>query len=147
MVYCPLGWVYLYRWAVHAIGHELTALLWHRSRKNFGPWLLLVIIDIILIARRKNLGPIIERIWNITEGTLEKKSYLELKGTEVFFFMNWAKNQKLSDYTEKFDGSPKIISNRLRIGVWLGLGEHKSLSPNDVEKIVEMALLNKMEDR
>jgi len=124
-------------WAVHAIGHELTALYGidhartlavvapSHYRYNFN-------------GKKEKLAQYAERVWNITEGTLEEKANLGIERTEVFFHEMGIKT-KLSDYTEKFDGSAKIISNRFTDRGWLGLGEHKSLSPYDVEKIVEMA--------
>jgi NADP-dependent alcohol dehydrogenase len=46
---------------------------------------------------------------------------------------------KLSEYTEDYKGTAELISKRFTERGWLGLGEHKTLAPSDVEKIVEMA--------
>lgn len=124
-------------WAVHAIGHELTALYGidhartlaviapSHYRYNFH-------------GKKEKLAQYAERVWNITEGTLEEKANLGIEKTESFFHELGIKT-KLSDYTKEFDGSAKVISNRFTDRGWLGLGEHKALSPSDVAKIVEMA--------
>ncbi|MCK0132707.1 iron-containing alcohol dehydrogenase [Arenibacter sp. S6351L] len=124
-------------WAVHAIGHELTALygIDHaRTLAVIAPSHYRYNFD----GKKEKLAQYAERVWNITEGTLEEKANLGIEKTESFFHELGIKT-KLSDYTKEFDGSAKVISNRFTDRGWLGLGEHKALSPSDVAKIVEMA--------
>ncbi len=124
-------------WAVHAIGHELTALygIDHaRTLAVITPSHYRYNFD----NKKEKLAQYAERVWNITEGTLEEKANLGIEKTESFFHELGIKT-KLSDYTEEFDVSANVISNRFTDRGWLGLGEHKSLSPSDVAKIVEMA--------
>ncbi|MCK0144084.1 iron-containing alcohol dehydrogenase [Arenibacter sp. F26102] len=124
-------------WAVHAIGHELTALygIDHaRTLAIITPSHYRYNFD----NKKEKLAQYAERVWNITEGTLEEKANLGIEKTESFFHELGIKT-KLSDYTEEFDGSANVISNRFTDRGWLGLGEHNSLSPYDVAKIVELA--------
>jgi len=46
---------------------------------------------------------------------------------------------KLSDYTNEYEGTAETIKQRFTDRGWLGIGEHKTLSPEKVEKIVKMA--------
>ncbi|MCM4150258.1 NADH-dependent alcohol dehydrogenase [Arenibacter sp. N53] len=124
-------------WAVHAIGHELTALygIDHaRTLAVIAPSHYRYNFD----GKKEKLAQYAERIWNIGEGTLEEKANLGIEKTESFFHELGIKT-KLSDYTREFEGSAKLISNRFTDRGWLGLGEHKALTPSDVAKIVEMA--------
>ena len=124
-------------WAVHAIGHELTALygIDHaRTLAVVAPSHYRYNFD----HKKEKLAQYAERVWNITEGTLEEKANLGIARTESFFHELGIKT-KLSDYTKDFEGSAKVIANRFTDRGWLGLGEHKSLSPSDVTNIVEMA--------
>ena len=124
-------------WAVHAIGHELTALygIDHaRTLAVVAPSHYRYNFD----RKKEKLAQYAERVWNITEGTLEEKANLGIARTESFFHELGIKT-KLSDYTKDFEGSAKVIANRFTDRGWLGLGEHKSLSPSDVANIVEMA--------
>lgn len=124
-------------WAVHAIGHELTALygIDHaRTLAVIAPSHYRYNFD----RKKEKLALYAERVWNITEGTLEEKANLGIEKTESFFHELGIKT-RLSDYTGEFDGTANVISNRFKDRGWLGLGEHKALSPSDVAKIVEMA--------
>ena len=124
-------------WAVHAIGHELTALygIDHaRTLAVVAPSHYRYNFD----RKKEKLAQYAERVWNINEGTLEEKANLGIARTESFFNELGIKT-KLSDYTKDFEGSAKVIANRFTDRGWLGLGEHKSLSPSDVANIVEMA--------
>ncbi|MNR01731.1 hypothetical protein D3C85_1175490 [compost metagenome] len=45
----------------------------------------------------------------------------------------------LAEYTDDYQGTAEKISKRFTERGWLGLGEHKTLSPSDVLKIIEMS--------
>lgn len=124
-------------WAVHAIGHELTALhgIDHARtlaiispshyRHNFE-------------SKKHKLAQYAERVWNIKEGTIAEKAQLGIKKTEEFFHGLGIKT-KLSQYTDNYKGTATTIMERFTERGWTGLGENKDLRPTDVEKIVEMA--------
>jgi len=124
-------------WAVHAMGHELTALFGidhartlaivapSHYRFNFE-------------AKKEKLAQYAERVWNITEGTLEEKAAAAIDRTEEFFNQMGIATQ-LSSYTKDYEGTAEKINKRFVERGWTGLGEHQSLTPANVEEIVKMA--------
>jgi NADP-dependent alcohol dehydrogenase len=124
-------------WAVHAMGHELTALFGIDHART------LAIIapshyEFNFDAKKEKLAQYGERVWNITEGTLEEKAKAAIEKT-VAFFHEIGIDTKLSDYTKDYEGTAEIIEKRFTERSWLGLGEHQSLSPEKVSEIVKMA--------
>ncbi len=124
-------------WAVHAMGHELTALFGIDHARTLA-----------VIApshykfnfedKKEKLAQYAERVWNITEGSTDDKAYAAIERTEAFF-KELGIDTKLSDYTKDYEGTAEKIAERFTKRGWLGLGEHQSLSPDKVEKIVKMA--------
>lgn len=124
-------------WAVHAMGHELTALFGidhartlaiiapSHYRYNFG-------------NKKGKLAQYGKRVWGIYSGTEEEIAEAAIVKTEEFFHSLEIKTT-LSEYTEDYRGTAQKISERFTARGWLGLGENKSLKPSDVEKIVEMS--------
>jgi len=124
-------------WAVHAIGHELTALFGidhARTLAVIAPSHYKFNFD----SKKEKLAQYGERVWNITEGSIDDKAYAAIEKTEKFFH-ELGIDTKLSDYTNDYEGTAEKISQRFTDRGWLGLGEHQSLSPDKVEKIVKMA--------
>ena len=124
-------------WAVHAMGHELTALFGIDHARTLA-----VITPshykFNFEAKKEKLAQYAERVWNITEGSLDDKAYAAIEKTTEFFH-SLGIETKLSDYTKDYDGTAEEIAKRFTDRGWLGLGEHQSLSPDKVEKIVKMA--------
>lgn len=123
-------------WAVHAIGHELTALFGidhARTLALIAPSHYKFNFE----AKKEKLAQYGERVWNITEGSKDDKAYAAIEKTEAFFH-ELGIDTKLSDYTKDYEGTAEEISQRFTDRGWLGLGEHQSLSPDKVEKIVRM---------
>lgn len=124
-------------WAVHAIGHELTALFGIDHARTLA-----------VIApshykfnfedKKEKLAQYGERVWNITEGSTDDKAYAAIEKTADFFHQLGI-DTKLSDYTKDYEGTAEKISQRFTDRGWTGLGEHQTLSPDKVEKIVKMA--------
>ena len=124
-------------WAIHSMGHELTALYGidhartlailagHHYRYNFD-------------AKKEKLAQYAERVWNITEGTLEEKAHAGIDKTDEFF-KSLGIDIKLSEYTENYSETGSIVAQRFTERGWEGLGEHKSLKPADAQKIIEMS--------
>ena len=124
-------------WAVHAMGHELTALFGIDHART------LAIIapshyKFNFEAKKEKLVQYAERVWNITEGSTDDKAYAAIEKT-VDFFHQLGIDTKLSDYTNDYEGTAEKISKRFTDRGWTGLGEHQDLSPEKVEKIVKMA--------
>ena len=124
-------------WAVHAMGHELTALFGIDHART------LAIIapshyKFNFEAKKEKLAQYAERVWNIKDGSIDEKAHAAIERT-VAFFHELGIDTKLSDYTNDYEGTAQTISKRFTERGWLGLGEHQSLSPDKVEKIVMMA--------
>lgn len=124
-------------WAVHAMGHELTALFGIDHART------LAIITpshykFNFEAKKEKLAQYAERVWKITEGSTDDKAYAAIEKT-VEFFHDLGIATKLSDYTKDYDGTAETISQRFTERGWIGLGEHKNLTPDKVERIVKMA--------
>ena len=124
-------------WAVHAIGHELTALFGidhARTLAIIAPGHYRYNFE----SKKDKLAQYATRVWGITEGTIEEKAKAAIVKTEAFFQSLDIKT-KLSEYTAEFEGTAEKIAERFTQRGWLGLGEHKSLKPADVAKIVAMS--------
>lgn len=124
-------------WAVHAMGHELTALFGIDHARTLA-----VITPshykYNFESKKEKLAQYAERVWNITEGNTDDKAYAAIEKTEAFF-QQLGIETKLSDYTKDYEGTAEEIAKRFTDRGWLGLGEHQSLTPDKVEKIVKMA--------
>ena len=124
-------------WAVHAMGHELTAqfgidhartlavIAPSHYRYNFE-------------SKREKLAQYGKRVWGITEGDTDAVAKAAIYKTEEFF-KSLAIDIKLSDYTTDYEGTAQNIAKRFTERGWTALGEHKRLSPDDVEKIIKMS--------
>lgn len=124
-------------WAVHAMGHELTALygIDHaRTLAIITPGHFLYNFD----RKKDKLAQYAERIWNVREGTTEEKAMAAIEKTEAFFH-SLGIETKLSKYTSSFEDTANIIANRFTERGWTKLGEHKDLGPDQVKEIVEMS--------
>jgi NADP-dependent alcohol dehydrogenase len=123
-------------WAVHGIGHELTALFGidhARTLAIIAPSHYTYNFE----AKKEKLAQYAERVWNITEGSLEEKARAAIEKTEAFF-NGLGIDTKLSKYTDQYEGTAEEIAKRFVARGWLGLGEHKNITPADVEAIVKM---------
>lgn len=124
-------------WAVHAMGHELTAyygidhartlavIAPSHYRYNFE-------------TKKAKLAQYAERVWAITEGSVEEKAEKAIVKLEEFFH-SLNIQTKLSDYTQDFNGTAERIEKAFTERNWVGLGENKNLTPKDAFKIVEMS--------
>ena len=124
-------------WAVHMMGHELTALYGidhartlaiiapSHYRYNFE-------------TKKEKLAQYAERVWNVTEGTLEEKAQKGIEKTEEFLHSLDIRTT-LKEYTDDYEGTAEEISKRFTDRKWMGLGENRNLTPEDVEKIVKMS--------
>jgi NADP-dependent alcohol dehydrogenase len=124
-------------WAVHAMGHELTALYGIDHART------LAIIaprhyEYNFETKKEKLAQYAERVWNIKDGSIDEKAMTAIKRTEAFF-QNLGIETRLSAYTEDYEGTAEEISKRFKERGWEGLGEHQKLTSVDAEKIVKMA--------
>lgn len=124
-------------WAVHGIGHELTAYFGidhartlaiiapSHYRYNFE-------------TKKGKLAQYAERVWNITEGTLEEKAEAGIKRLEEFFH-GLGIQTKLSDYVSDCTGTAERVEKAFTERGWKGIGEYGKLTPQDAKNIVEMS--------
>ncbi|AMC11184.1 aldehyde reductase [Lutibacter profundi] len=124
-------------WAIHMIGHELTALYGIDHARTLA-----IITEshytLNFEDKKEKLAQYAERVWNVTEGTAEEKAKAGIEKTTAFFQSLGIKT-KLSEYTKDYKGTAELISKRFEERGWKGLGEHGKVTPNDVEKIVKMS--------
>lgn len=124
-------------WAVHAIGHELTAYFGIDHART------LAIIapshyQFNFESKKEKLAQYAERVWNITEGTLEEKAHKGIEKMEDFFHELGIKT-KLSDYVENHQNIADTIAQNFTERGWVGIGENKNITPPHVKEIVEMS--------
>lgn len=123
-------------WAIHMMGHELTALFGIDHARTLA-----VITPshykYNFEAKKEKLAQYAERVWNVTEGSIEDKAYAAIEKTEAFFHQLGI-DTKLSDYTDNFEGTAEEIEKRFENRGWK-LGEKQELLPADAKKIVTMA--------
>lgn len=124
-------------WAVHAMGHELTAYFGidhARTLAIIAPSHYRYNFD----TKKEKLAQYAERVWKITEGATEEKAELGIKKLEEFFHTIGIAT-KLSEYTPEYNGTAEKVEKNFTERNWLGLGEYKKLSPKDAKAIVEMS--------
>lgn len=124
-------------WAVHAIGHELTALYGIDHART------LAIITAShythnFETKKEKLAQLAERVFNVSEGNVEEKAKAGIEHINQFFH-SLQIDTKLSNYTDEYENTAQTIAERFTERGWLGIGEHGKLTPTDVEKIVEMS--------
>lgn len=124
-------------WAIHMMGHELTALFGIDHARTLA-----IIAESHYTynfeTKKEKLAQYAERVWNVTEGTLEEKAKAGIEKTTAFY-QSLGIQTKLSDYTDNYQGTAAEIAQRFETRGMTGLGEHGTLAPADAEKIVEMA--------
>ncbi len=124
-------------WAIHMMGHELTALYGIDHART------LAILTgshytYNLEAKQEKLAQYAERVWGVSEGTTEEKARAGIRKTTEFFHSIGIKT-RLSEYTDESEGTAERVANRLAERGMTKLGEHGTLSPADVTKIVAMS--------
>ena len=124
-------------WATHMIGHELTALY------NIDHAMTLAIIFPNLYRNRfdnkkEKLAQYGERVWNITEGSIEEKANAAIERTVAWLHELGVKT-RLSEYTSDYAHTGEFIENRFTERGWKGLGERRDITPEVVKEIVEMS--------
>jgi NADP-dependent alcohol dehydrogenase len=124
-------------WAIHMMGHELTALFGIDHARTLA----------ILTGshytynfetKKEKLAQYADRVWGITEGSLDERAKIGIEKTVAFFHSLGIKT-KLSEYTSDYKGTGAEIARRLTERGMTSLGEHGTLKPEDAEKIVALA--------
>lgn len=123
-------------WAVHAMGHELTAYFGidhartlaivapQHYRYNFS-------------TKKEKLAQYAERVWRVKESNLEAQAHAGIEHLEAFFHSLGIKT-KLSEYTLDYEGTAEKVKKAFADRGWEALGEHKKLTSSDAEAIIKM---------
>lgn len=124
-------------WSVHMIAHEITA--------HYGVDHARTLAIILPSAyhhqfdkKKEKLAQYAERVWNVTEGTVEEKAKLAIEKTEQFYQSMNIKT-RLRDYTEDYEGFAGKAAQSLKDHGLAKLGEHGDITPEVAKKIIEMA--------
>lgn len=124
-------------WAVHGMGHELTALF------GIDHACTLAIIGpnhyrYNMKQKKEKLAQFAERVWGIDSGTVEEKAQ---KGVDclVDFYHSLGVKTRLSDYVDNYKGTAEIIAQRFTDRGWSGIGEKREITPKDVAEILKMS--------
>lgn len=123
-------------WAVHMMGHELTAL-YHIDHARTLAIIAPSHYRYNFEQKKEKLAQFTERVLKIYNGTIDEKAKIGIDKIEAFFHSLGIKT-KLSDYTDDYLGVETKISKRFTDRGWISLGEHKNLKPADIEKIIMM---------
>lgn len=123
-------------WAIHAMGHELTALYGIDHARTLAI-ILPSHYNFNFERKKEKLAQYGRRVWHL-DGDDDKVAKEAIIKTEKFF-NNLGIDTKLSAYTKNYSGTAEKISERFTERQWKGLGEHKDLNPQQVEQIVAMA--------
>ena len=124
-------------WAIHMMGHELTALFGIDHARTLA-----ILAESHYTynfdSKKEKLAQYAERVWDITEGSLEEKAKVGIQKTTAFFHSLGIKT-KLSEYTTDYESTGAEVARRLEERGMTALGEHQSLTPSDAAKIVDMS--------
>ncbi len=122
-------------WAIHGMGHELTALFGIDHARTLA--IVLPSHYTFNFERKKEkLAQYGRRVWAL-KGSDTDVAKEAIQKTESFFHQLGIKT-KLSEYTQDFEGTAEEIEKRFVERKWLGLGEHKDLNPSQVREIMAM---------
>ena len=124
-------------WAIHMIGHELTALF----GIDHGQTLAIVWPSLLEVRRAQKRAKILqyaERVWHIESGSEEEKIDLAIQKTREFFESLGVKTH-LSQYGIGADKIPVIVQ-QLKAHGMTALSETQDLTLDISQKILERAL-------
>ena len=124
-------------WAIHAIGHELTAFFGIDHARTLAILTKSHYTHNIKTKKAK-LAQCAERVFGITEGNEQEKAEACIEAIEEFY-LSLGIATTLSSYTENYEGTAEKIAKRFTERGWTAIGEHGKLTPFDVETIVEMS--------
>ncbi len=124
-------------WSTHAIGHELTALY----GLDHAQTLAIVLPAMWKYKKEQKRGKLLQyahRVFNLTSGTEDLQIDLAIKKTEEFFTL-MGNPTTLSAYGLDESAIPAVKEKLTQHGM-LAIGEHQDITPDDVVKILKLAL-------
>jgi len=124
-------------WATHMIGHELTAF----HGIDHGQTLCIVLPGIMKLKRENKTEKILqygERVWKITEGTVDQRIDATIQKT-VEFFESVGIKTKLADYGIGSEIINKVVDRFVKRGI-KAIGERGDLTTENIAQILELQL-------
>jgi len=124
-------------WATHMIGHELTAF----HGIDHGQTLCIVLPGIMKLKRENKTEKILqygERVWKITEGTVDQRIDATIQKT-VEFFESVGIKTKLADYGVGSEIINKVVDRFVKRGI-KAIGERGDLTTENIAEILELQL-------
>ena len=121
-------------WGIHAIGHEFTALFGIDHARTLAI-VLPSYYQHCFVSKKAKLAQFAERVWGITEGSLEQKAQQGINQTVTFFHSLGVKTA-LSEYSEDYVGCAELIEQRFIQRGWSGIGVDQQVTPSCVRMIV-----------
>jgi NADP-dependent alcohol dehydrogenase len=125
-------------WSTHMIGHELTALYGIDHARTLA----CVLPDLLRVQSKNKAEKLLqyaERIWGVREGSPEQRMEAGIAATEKFF-ESLGVPTRLKAYDQVKADTPDIVAHRLTANGMTGLGERQEVTPEAVEKILELSL-------
>ena len=89
-------------------------------------------------TKKEKLAQYAERVWCITEGSLDEKANKAIEKT-VEFFHTMGMKTKLSDYATNYESTAETIVARFEQRGWLALGEKQNITLDKVKEIVQLS--------
>lgn len=126
-------------WAIHSIGHELTAQYGIDHART------LAIIApshyrYHLAAKKEKLAQFGQRVFGLEGNDTQVLATQAINKMEEFF-QSLGIETCLSAYTPNYEGTAEKIAATFTERNWLGLGEHKTVTPEVVSEIVKMSYI------
>lgn len=126
-------------WSTHMIGHELTALYGIDHARTLA-----CVLPHLLRVESKNkaekLLQFAERVWSVREGSPEQKIEAGIVATEKFF-ESLGVPTHLKAYAQVKADTPSAIAHNLAANGMSRLGERQAVTPESVERILELSLV------
>ena len=124
-------------WALHTMAHELTAIFGidhARTLTIIAPSYYQYKFE----NKKEKLAQYGQRVWGITEGSIEEKATQAIAKTTVYF-KELGMPIKLSECTQAYEGTAEKIAATFEKRGWNALGEKKDITPSDVKDIITMS--------
>ncbi|WP_124642098.1 MULTISPECIES: iron-containing alcohol dehydrogenase [Amniculibacterium] len=123
-------------WAVHSMGHELTALFGIDHARTLA----IIAPSHYRFNMENKIGKLCQyadRVWNISGENAKEKAEFGIKKMEEFF-QGMGIPTRLSGYVEEYEGTAEKIQQSFTERNWI-LGERKNIGPDEVLEIVKMS--------
>jgi NADP-dependent alcohol dehydrogenase len=125
-------------WSTHMIGHELTALYGIDHARTLAS----VLPHLLRVHSKHKAEKLLQyaaRVWGVLEGSPERRIEAGIVATEKFF-ESLGVPTRLKAYGQVKADTPSTVAHRLRASGMTQLGERQEVTPESVEKILELSL-------